>query len=273
MTGDLEARLDEVKPDYSLVPDWRTSILITSKFDYRPDAGLAICPRACAHCRMPKGSDATPRVRLVSSFAQHIEPRHSSVAVWDNTLMLTPREHFLRLTRALADHGAPVDVACGLMPGGVAEDELRWRIAALSDGVRLQVARLECNAAGEIDRFRRMLALVRRAGESFAERVQVFAVVNANEPPVVAWERLELLHETGAQVEVVYFTPHNWYEARPFVNTAHGWRAADLRRFHDEWGGFLQNVELLASDGEEDEGEVHLVPDLEKSMAAFARQN
>ena len=43
---------------------------------------------------------------------------------------------------------------------------LRWRIAALSDGVQLQVARLECNAAGEVDRFRRMLALVRRAGES-----------------------------------------------------------------------------------------------------------
>ena len=118
-----------------------------------------------------------------------------------------------------------------------------------------------------------LLALVRHAGESFAERVQVFAVVNANEPPVVAWERLELLRETGAQVEVVYFTPHNWYEARPFVNTAHGWSAANLRRFHEEWGGFLQNVELLASVDDEHEGEAHLVADLEKSMAAFARQN
>ena len=46
-TGSMEARLDELTPDYSLVPDWLCSILITSKFEYRPSAGLAICPRAC----------------------------------------------------------------------------------------------------------------------------------------------------------------------------------------------------------------------------------
>ena len=43
------------RPDYGLVPDWRCSLLITSKFEYRPAAGLAICPRACAHCKMPTG--------------------------------------------------------------------------------------------------------------------------------------------------------------------------------------------------------------------------
>ena len=49
-TSTMEARLDELKPDYALVPEWRTSILITSKFEYRPGGHLAICPRACDHC-------------------------------------------------------------------------------------------------------------------------------------------------------------------------------------------------------------------------------
>ena len=111
---------------------------------------------------MPKGTDAMPPIRLVSRFSEHIDPRHTSVAVWDNTLMLTPREHFSRVTRTLAASGLPVDIACGLMPGGVAEEELTWRIGALADGgVRLQLARMECNASAEVERFRRMLALVR----------------------------------------------------------------------------------------------------------------
>ena len=64
-TGLMEARLDELKPDYSLVPEWDTSILITSKYEYRPGAGLSICPRACDHCKMPKGTESLPPIRLV----------------------------------------------------------------------------------------------------------------------------------------------------------------------------------------------------------------
>jgi len=191
-TVGMEARLDELKPDYSLVPDWRCSILITSKFEYRPASGLSICPRACSHCKMPKGAATLPPIRLVSSFAHHLDHRHSSVAIWDNTLMLTPREHFSRVAHTLGEFGRPVDVSCGLMPGGVDEDELHWRIATLAENVQLEVARMECNDTSELERFRRMLTLVRGFG-GFAEMVQCFAVVNAIEPPAVAWERLELL--------------------------------------------------------------------------------
>ena len=53
--------------------------------------------------------------------------------MWDNTLMLAPRAHFGAVARALAAFGRPVDVACGLMPGGVPERELRWRIETLAE--------------------------------------------------------------------------------------------------------------------------------------------
>eukprot|EP00966_Prymnesium_polylepis_P005386 123856-Prymnesium_polylepis.1 len=217
---------------------------------------------------MPKGDAAMPPIRLISSFEQHLDQNHSEVALWDNTLMLTPREHFVRVARALAAHGRPVDVACGLMPGGVAEEELRWRILTLADGVRLRLARLECNASGEFERFMRMLALV-RAHDGFADAVQVFAVVNTTEPPDVAWARLERLESSGCQVEVVYFTPHSWFEERPFINALYGWTAADLRRFHERWGGFISNLHLASDD------ETVAVADseLERSMRDFTQQN
>ena len=272
-TGSMEARLDELKPDYSLVPDWSTSILITSKYEYRPGIDLSICPRACDHCKMPKGKASLPPIRLVSSFAQHLESHHASVAVWDNCLMATPRSHFTRVAKALADFGRPVDIACGLMPAGVDEAELQWRVAALAQhGVRLALGRLECNATSELGRFERMLARVRGHSALLPDEapVQCFAVVNTLEAPAVAWERLLSLEALGVQVEVVYFTPHNWFHERPFVNTPHGWSAAELRRFHERWGGFLQNVELATDD---DLLEPEAVRELERSMADFSQQN
>ena len=279
-TGSMEARLDELKPDYSLVPDWSTSILITSKFEYRPGAGLSICPRACDHCKMPKGAETLPPIRLVSSFEQHLEPRHTSVAIWDNTLMSTPRDHFVRVASALADFGRPVDISCGLMPAGVDEDELQWRVATLAQhGVVLSLARMECNDTAELDRFLRMLAHVHDHPNLLADgaMVQCFAVVNALEPPSAAWERLEVLESFGVQVEVVYFTPHSWFHARPFVNTAHAWTARELRRFHSRWGGFLQNPELATDEADLDAAMSMMEPEamreLERSMADFSQQN
>ena len=274
-TGSMEARLDELKPDYSLVPDWSTSILITSKFEYRPGAGLSICPRACDHCKMPKGTDSLPPIRLVSSFAQHLDPSHTEVAIWDNTIMLTPRWHFSRVASALADFGRPVDIACGLMPAGVDEDELQWRVATLAEhGVRLTIARMECNATSDLGRFHRMLAHVRGHEDSplVAEAsVRCFAVINTQEAPDVAWKRLEDLEATGGvHVEVVYFTPHNWFHERPFVNTAFGWSVSELRRFHERWGGFIQNLDLAA---DEELSELLELEALERSMADFTQQN
>ena len=109
-----------------------------------------------------------------------------------------------------------------------------------------------------------------RSRDGFADVVQVFAVVNTTESPDVAWERLVLLDELGCQVEVVYFTPHNWFHDRPFVNTRFGWTAADMRRFHTRWGGFVQNLHLATDDPDGGEDEVR---DLERSMRDFTQQN
>ena len=81
-------------------------------------------------------------------------------------------------------------------------------------------------------------------------------------------QRLETLQELGCQVEPVYFTPHDYFEEQPFVNTAYGWSAADLRSFHSRWGGFIRNLHL-ASDivAEQNQGQ------LERAMADFTRQN
>ncbi len=141
LDGRAEAILDRETPDYSLVADWDASILITSK---------GVCPRECDHCETAaRGKGVT---RLVDNWHRQLNPRLPRVEVWDNTLMLTPREHFAKVTQVLGDAGKPVDLVCGIMPGGVNERELSWRISQLSD-VRLSAIRLECNVVHDLPRF------------------------------------------------------------------------------------------------------------------------
>lgn len=210
-----EALLDEEIPDYGLAPQWDASIVITSK---------GVCPRECSHCETAvRGKGVT---KLITNWGAHLNAQLPRVEVWDNTLMLTPRGHFVRVAQTLQETEKPVDLVCGLMPNGVEETELHWRIGQLA-GVQLLPARLECNVEDELPRFFRLLSRTRSVfGENTEYRA--FAVVNGTEPPLKARERIERLRAEGVQVDVVCFTPHNWEHRRPYVNHAAGWTADDL---------------------------------------------
>jgi hypothetical protein len=210
-----EALLDEEIPDYALVPDWDASILITSK---------GVCPRECSHCETAaKGKGVT---KLITKWRAQLSRELPRVEVWDNTLMLTPREHFVSVVQELAGSGKPVDLVCGLTPNGIEETELHWRISQL-DRVQLMPARLECNAEDELPRFFRLLAQTRSV---FGDRTEyrAFAIVNGTEPPVKARERIRRMRAKGVQVDVVRFTPHDWEDRQPYVNRETGWMAHDL---------------------------------------------
>ena len=164
--------------------------------------------------------------KLITSWRAHLSAKLPRVEVWDNTLMLTPREHFVRVAQVLAETEKPVDLVCGLMPSGVEETELHWRIGQLA-GVQLRPARLECNVEDELPRFFRLLA---RTRDVFGEKTEyrAFAVVNGTESPLKASARIDRLRAEGVQVDVVRFTPHDWEHRRPYVNHAAGWTADDL---------------------------------------------
>jgi hypothetical protein len=217
-----EAALDALRPDYALVPEWDASVVITSK---------GVCPRECSHC------DASWRKkglsRLITAWPTHLHARLPRVEVWDNTLMLTPRAHYEEVADTLARFGRPVDMVCGIAPGGIEEDELCWRLHRLRD-VRLTPVRLECNTTPDLDRFRRLLAVARRTFPE-APNFRAFAVINTWEGPVEAWRRLEHVEAEGVQVDPISFTPHDWLRVDPYISAVAGWTLADLRVFQERW--------------------------------------
>jgi hypothetical protein len=213
-----ESLLDEETPDYALAPGWDASILITSK---------GICPRECGHCETAaKGKGVT---KLITRWYAQLNPALSRVEVWDNTLMLTPREHYSRVAERLKTLDKPVDFVCGLTPGGVDEAELHWRINELA-GVKLLPTRLECNQVEDLPRFSRLLAYTRSV---FGDRTSYrsFAVVNSTESPSKARERITQMEAEGVEVDVVCFTPHDWERSQPYVNSGAGWTTTAIESF------------------------------------------
>jgi hypothetical protein len=213
-----EALLDEEVPDYRLTPDWDASILITSK---------GVCPRECSHCEAAAiGKGIT---RLIKNWHAQLNRKLPRVEVWDNTLMLTPRDHFGRVIQALGEAGKPVDLVCGMAPKGVEETELRWRILQMAS-VDLSPARLECNTEQELERFRRLLAHARSVFRDYTE-YRAFAVINGTELPGKARKRIQRMRAEGVEVDIVRYTPHDWDRREPYVNHEMGWTHEDLTSF------------------------------------------
>jgi hypothetical protein len=212
-----EVLLDDECLDYSLVPEWDASIVITSR---------GVCPRECSHCEAAvRGKRVT---KLITKWQCQLNPGLPRVEVWDNTLMLTPREHFRSVAKRLSEIQKPVDFVCGLAPGGVEEAELFWRISHLSE-IQLQPARLECNQIEDLPRFFRLLAHSRSIFDD-TTRYRAFAVVNGAENPQNANERIRRMQAQGMAVDVVWFTPHDWESLQPYLNRRHGWTSEEIGR-------------------------------------------
>lgn len=210
-----EDLLDRQAPDYRLTPGWDASIVITSK---------GVCPRECGHCSAARqGKGIT---KLIPEWHEHLDLALPRIEVWDNTLMLTPREHFSEVAELLREAGKPVDLVCGLAPGGVDEAELRWRMMQLA-GVPLAPVRLECNQFADLPRFRRLLEHARTVFGAGAQ-YRAFAVVNGSESPDAACMRVAALRSTGVTVDLVRYTPHDWEEGESYVNRAAGWSPESL---------------------------------------------
>ena len=180
-------------------------------------------PRECSHCETAAKDKGV--TKLITKWHARLNPNLPRVGVWDNTLMLTPREPFARVAQALGKTGKPVDLVCGLTPNGVEETELQWRIGQFPQ-VRLTPARLECNTEQELPRS--FDCLHRRATSSRTGRNTAPRPWSTEQKPQQKPENEFGACGLRASKDVVWFTPHDWEDRLPYVNHATGWTAGDL---------------------------------------------
>ena len=102
--------VDDIMPDYTLVPDWTSSIVFSSRG----------CVRKCSFCAVPRlEGNATQS----SSIRGLIHAGHRKVVLWDNNILGTPG--WEDLVEELREINLPVDFNQGLdgrfIKNGVAE--------------------------------------------------------------------------------------------------------------------------------------------------------
>jgi len=86
-------------PDYSLVPDWTTSIIFSSRG----------CIRRCPFCSVP---EIEPEFEAKKSIKHLIYPGHKKIIFWDNNLLASP--YWRDIFEEIEESGLEVDFNQGL---------------------------------------------------------------------------------------------------------------------------------------------------------------
>ncbi len=97
-----------VRPDYSLVPEWQSSILFATRG----------CPRKCGFCSVPKLEG--PPIPGVGSVESQLEPGHKKAVFFDNNVLALPNA--MDIFAELVDLGIQVDFNQGMDARLVKED-------------------------------------------------------------------------------------------------------------------------------------------------------
>ncbi len=73
----LYKKVENILPDYSLVPEWKASILFSSRG----------CIRSCPFCSVPV---LEPKFKAKKTIKKLIYPGHNKVVFWDNNILASP---------------------------------------------------------------------------------------------------------------------------------------------------------------------------------------
>jgi radical SAM superfamily enzyme YgiQ (UPF0313 family) len=107
--------VEDLLPDYSLVPDWNASILFSSRG----------CIRKCPFCSVPQ---IEPEFKAKKSIKHLIYPGHKKVILWDNNFLASP--YWRNILNELEELNLEVDFNQGL-DARLLNEEIALRIKKL----------------------------------------------------------------------------------------------------------------------------------------------
>ena len=115
--------IDQIMPDYSLVPTWKSSIMFSSRG----------CVRRCSFCAVPR---LEGRPTQSTSIRHLIHPKHTKVVLWDNNVLGT--DGWEDLVDELRDVGLPVDFNLQGLDGRF----IKGNVAEKLRGLRIPLIRM-----------------------------------------------------------------------------------------------------------------------------------
>lgn len=172
----LVPEVEELLPDYSLVPRWNASILFSTRG----------CIRKCPFCSVP---ELEPKFEARKSIKHLIYPGHKKVILWDNNILASP--YWRGIFAELEESGVAVDFNQGL-DARLLTEETALRLKKL----RIPIVRLAYDSKEIKESLRESIALLNDVGID-GRRIVVYCLYGYLDTPDDFLERIKDLITWG----------------------------------------------------------------------------
>lgn len=168
--------LDDLLPAYWLIPQWKSSILFSSRG----------CIRKCPFCSVPQ---LEPKFEAKKSIKHLIYAGHKKVTLWDNNILASP--YWRDIFNELQKSGLEVDFNQGL-DARLLTEETALRLKRL----RIPIVRLAYDSKGIKKSLKKAIGLLKNVGID-GRRIVVYCLYNHLDTPEDFLERIKDLIDWG----------------------------------------------------------------------------
>lgn len=162
--------LDDLMPAYWLIPEWKSSILFSSRG----------CIRRCPFCSVQQ---LEPKFEAKESIKHLIYPGHRKVILWDNNILASP--YWRNIFTELEEAGLEVDFNQGLDARLLTGD-----VAVSLRRLKLPIIRLAYDSKGIKEPLRKAITLLNDLGVK-GRRIVVYCLFNHLDSPEDFLERIQ----------------------------------------------------------------------------------
>lgn len=162
--------LDDLMPAYWLIPEWKTSILFSSRG----------CIRKCLFCSV---TELEPEFEAKKSIKHLIYPGHNKVTLWDNNVLASP--YWRDIFTELEEWGLEVDFNQGL-DARLLTEETALRLRRL----RVPLLRLAYDTREVRESVKKAICLLKDIGVK-GRKIVVYCLFNYQDTPMDFLERVK----------------------------------------------------------------------------------
>lgn len=189
--------VEDLLPDYSLVPDWKASILFASRG----------CVRKCSFCAVPR---LEPKMTVQKKLTQLVLKTHNKVILWDNNILGIP--DWWNIIQELKALKLEVDFNQGLDARLLSEEVIQ----SLKE-IKINPIRLAYDNTGMRDYLEKAILFLEKNGFR-KRRVIVYVLYNYTESPEAFLDKIRDLLEWGVVAYPMRFEPLDTLEKNQYVS-------------------------------------------------------
>jgi len=175
----LFEKVENILPDYLLIPQWTSSILFSTRG----------CTRNCAFCAVKV---LEPKFEAKKSVRHLIYPGHKKVILWDNNILASP--YWGDIFQELEESKLEIDFNQGLDARLI-----NRKVVSRLKGLRIDVLRLAYDTQGIRESLKKAIALLKQSGFN-GRRILVYCLYNnpfEKDTPETFLNRLQDLIDWG----------------------------------------------------------------------------